>query len=156
MQTKCRFEQYSPAHVQLKIYSIWQVLLQYFVMEHSILAQQFSTSFKLYMQWSTTLKFHYTQCIWRKTQVCGLQIPYRENEDVKRFVCRAAVLTLIPMQEVEFLVQYTPIQTIDDCDNVPATTYFCNYVTEHWVESDRSLWNHYDTEGPRFANHLEG
>ncbi|KAJ8299548.1 hypothetical protein KUTeg_023608 [Tegillarca granosa] len=30
--------------------------------------------------------FHYTQCIWRKTQAYGLQIPYRENEDVKRLV----------------------------------------------------------------------
>ena len=33
-----------------------------------------------------------------------------------------------------------------------------DYVTETWVEEGflRATWNHYDTEGPRTNNHLEG
>ncbi|XP_071145121.1 uncharacterized protein [Mytilus edulis] len=26
----------------------------------------------------------------------------------------------------------------------------------YWVEANRQLWNHYQTEGPRTTNHLEG
>jgi hypothetical protein len=29
-------------------------------------------------------------------------------------------------------------------------------VTELWVEGQRFLWNHYQTEGPHTTNHLEG
>ncbi|XP_021359169.1 uncharacterized protein LOC110454121 [Mizuhopecten yessoensis] len=41
--------------------------------------------------------FHYTQCIWRKAKPTGLQTLYRENDDVKPLVRRAAVLPLIPL-----------------------------------------------------------
>ncbi|VDH98196.1 Hypothetical predicted protein, partial [Mytilus galloprovincialis] len=42
-----------------------------------------------------------TQCIWRKTQKCGLQLYYKENEDITRLVRRAAVLPLVPLHLVE-------------------------------------------------------
>jgi hypothetical protein len=29
-------------------------------------------------------------------------------------------------------------------------------VTEYWVESHQHIWNHFDTDGPRTTNHLEG
>ena len=33
---------------------------------------------------------------------------------------------------------------------------FTEYVTSYWVESNRHLWNHYQTDDPRTTNHLEG
>jgi hypothetical protein len=39
---------------------------------------------------------------------------------------------------------------------VPDTTSFTDYVTEFWVERNQFLWNHYQTEGPRTTNYLEG
>ena len=36
------------------------------------------------------------------------------------------------------------------------TTTFTDYVITNWVETNRHLWNHYETEGPWTKNHLEG
>ena len=48
-------------------------------------------------------------------------------------------------------------QTLEECDNdsVPVST-FKDYVTEQWVEGDRRFLNHYDNDGPRTTNHVEG
>ena len=40
--------------------------------------------------------FHFTQCIWRTTQKCGLQTYYKEDNDITRLVRRATVLPLVP------------------------------------------------------------
>ena len=45
--------------------------------------------------------FHYTQCIWRKTQDTGLQIHYKNNNHIKTLVRRAAVLPLVPIEHVQ-------------------------------------------------------
>lgn len=45
--------------------------------------------------------FHYIQCIWRKAQMTGLQIPYRDNEDIRKLARRAAALPLVPEHQVE-------------------------------------------------------
>jgi hypothetical protein len=42
--------------------------------------------------------FHYTQCIWRETQKCGLQTYYKKNDDITKLVRRAAVLPLVPQK----------------------------------------------------------
>ena len=38
--------------------------------------------------------FHYAQCIWWKTQKLGLTTAYRDNDNVRLFVRRAAVLPI--------------------------------------------------------------
>ena len=45
--------------------------------------------------------FHYTQCIWRKTQKLGLATAYRDNDNIRLFVRQAAVLPLVPPELVE-------------------------------------------------------
>ena len=45
--------------------------------------------------------FHFTQCIWRKTQKCGLQTYYKENNDITRLVRLVTVLPLVPQHLVE-------------------------------------------------------
>jgi hypothetical protein len=59
--------------------------------------------------------FHYTQAIWRKAQLTGLQIPYRDNDDVKTLVRRAALLPLIPLNKIED-VWFAALEDRDEAD----------------------------------------
>ncbi|KAJ8304337.1 hypothetical protein KUTeg_017920 [Tegillarca granosa] len=45
---------------------------------------------------------------------------------------------------------------MDEADIDINTTPFCDYVTEYWVENNRDIWSHFENEGPRTTNHLEG
>ena len=45
--------------------------------------------------------FHYTQCIWIKTQKLELATAYRDNDNVRLFIRRAVVLPLVPSELVE-------------------------------------------------------
>jgi len=99
--------------------------------------------------------FHYTQCIWRKVQSIGLQNHYMQNDDIRQLVRRAAVLPLVPMEHVED-VWFNALEDIGVSDVNINTDEFTDYITEFWVERNRHLWNHYETDGPRTTNHLEG
>lgn len=99
--------------------------------------------------------FHYAQAIWKKTQASGLQIPYRDNNDVKTLVRRAAILPLIPMDAIED-VWFQALEDRDDANITQITQTFTDYVTEQWVEGDRTRWNHFGTQGPRTNNNIEG
>ncbi|KAJ8304210.1 hypothetical protein KUTeg_017793 [Tegillarca granosa] len=48
------------------------------------------------------------------------------------------------------------LERINEADIDINTTPFCDYVTEYWVENNRDIWNHFENEGPRTTNHLEG
>ncbi|KAK3106289.1 hypothetical protein FSP39_017023 [Pinctada imbricata] len=99
--------------------------------------------------------FHFTQCIWRKTQESGLQVPYQEIDSVQQLVRRAAVLPLLSAEDVEDVWFYT-LEDFDAADSGVDVTTFTDYVTEYWVEGNRHLWNHFEAEGPRTTNNLEG
>jgi hypothetical protein len=106
----------------------------------------------------TTLKgcfFHYGQCIWRKVQECGLVVRFKNDDTVKRLVKRAAVLPHVPVHLVEDVWLFA-LEQNDELS--PAIVKFKDYVTETWVEGHRGrrMWNHYDTEGPRTTNNVEG
>ena len=73
----------------------------------------------------------------------------------RRHVRRAAVLPLVPLQRVED-VWFNALDDLEDADLPVNITPFADYVTAQWVEGDRVLWNHYDTDGPRTTNNLEG
>lgn len=97
--------------------------------------------------------FHYTQCIWRNVQSRGLVNDYKNNEEVRKLVLRAAVLPLVPPPSVEDVW----FNALEDCDiDTPQVMRFKDYVTENWVEGNRLSWNHYDNNGPRTTNHVEG
>ncbi|XP_060085237.1 uncharacterized protein LOC132564607 [Ylistrum balloti] len=98
--------------------------------------------------------FHFNQCIWRKAQSTGLQTLYRDNDDVKLLVRRAAVLPLIPLDRIED-VWFQTLQEADDADIPHPVLPFTDYVTEQWIEGDRTTLNHFSTEGPRTTNHLK-
>ena len=62
--------------------------------------------------------------------------------------------TLIPPE----LVEDVWFNALEDSEEIAInTTAFADYVTEYWVEgNNRQQWNHFDNEGPRTNNHLEG
>ena len=84
-----------------------------------------------------------------------LRYRWRGWRDINRLVRRAAVLPLLPMQNIEDVWLHT-LEDIDNADTNINTVSFTDYVTEQWVENNRDLWNHHNTEGPRTTNHLEG
>ena len=97
---------------------------------------------------------HYIQRIWRKAQMTGLQIPYRDNEDIRKLVRRAAALPLVPEHQVED-TWFHCLQDLDDTDLPVDTTPFTDYIIAQWIERDHTVWNHFNTEGPRTTNHIE-
>ncbi|XP_060080916.1 uncharacterized protein LOC132560271 [Ylistrum balloti] len=99
--------------------------------------------------------FHYTQSIWRRAQATGLQILYKDNDAVKTLVRRAAILPLVPLEDIED-VWFQALENRDDADLTQQTQTFTDYVTEQWIEGDRQLWNHFHTEGPRATNSVKG
>ena len=48
------------------------------------------------------------------------------------------------------------LEDLEDDDTNTPTLAFTDYITSYWVESNRHIWNHYQTDGPRTTNHLEG
>lgn len=98
--------------------------------------------------------FHFTQAVWRKAQITGLQIPYREDDNVKKLIRRAAVLPLVPLDSIED-VWFQALEDRDEADLTEVTETFTDYVTEQWVNGDRLIWNHFGTNGPRTNNNLE-
>ncbi|XP_060086051.1 uncharacterized protein LOC132565428 [Ylistrum balloti] len=98
--------------------------------------------------------FHFTHNVWKKAQTTGLQTLYRDNEDVRTLIRRAAVLPLVPMDCIEDVWLQT-LEDLEDAEVPQNTTPFTDYVTEQWVEGDRPLWNHFQTDGPRTTNNLE-
>ena len=47
------------------------------------------------------------------------------------------------------------LHTLEDIDNADTNINSVNF-TEQWVENNRDLWNHHNTEDSRTTNHLEG
>jgi hypothetical protein len=47
---------------------------------------------------------------------------------------------------------------LENNDNdTPEVTRFAYYVAEQWVEGQQlESWNHYDNDGPRITNNVEG
>ena len=80
----------------------------------------------------------------------GLQIPYRDNEDIRKLVA----LPLVPENQVED-AWFHCLQDLDDTDLPVDTTSFTDYIITQWIERDHTVWNHINTEGPRTTNHIE-
>jgi len=98
--------------------------------------------------------FHFTRAVWRKAQITGLQIPYREDDNVKKLIRRAAVLLLDPLDSIED-VWFQALEDRDEADLTELTETFTDYVTEQWVNGDRLVWNHFGSNRPQTNNNIE-
>lgn len=98
--------------------------------------------------------FHFAQCIWRRTQKCGLATDYSSNVEVRKFVRRTAALPLVPLDMVEDVW----LDIIADSPQHDKVTDLMDYVTSTWNEDNWSpaMWNHFGNEGHRTNNNLEG
>ena len=107
---------------------------------------------------TTTTKgcyFHFCQCLIRKLQTLGLQVAYRENHNVGRFIRQTAALAFVPEQFVRLtwigIKAAAPHQVhgVDD---------FSRYFEVTWLAGNYclSLWNVYESPGERTNNHIEG
>ena len=74
--------------------------------------------------------FHYTQCIWRKVQDTGLQVPYKENNDINKLVRRTAVLPLLPVNDLEDVWFYA-LENLEEADTNTPTLAFTDYITSY-------------------------
>ncbi|XP_067679730.1 uncharacterized protein [Haliotis asinina] len=89
--------------------------------------------------------FHYRQALVKHARNCGLQGAYKNDDNVRTFVRRALALSLVRVCDVENFWCCALL------------VLFADYVTEQRVEGgELLLWNHFDTDGPRTTNHVEG
>ena len=102
--------------------------------------------------------FHYGRTVWKYANKCNQVVrraiappPPPACSGVNQVVPRAIALPLVPV----FLVGDVWFHQMS-----PKTPTFSasDYTTTYWVEGEqgRSTWNHYDTDGPRTTNHVEG
>ncbi|XP_041372706.1 uncharacterized protein LOC121385978 [Gigantopelta aegis] len=98
--------------------------------------------------------FHYTQCIWRRTQKVGLATEYSENDEIQKVVRRASTLPMVPLDKIEDVWA----DTIADSPQGAQVTQLMDYVTNTWIEGPLSpeMWNHFGNDSHRTNNHLEG
>jgi hypothetical protein len=68
--------------------------------------------------------FHFTQCIWGKAQACGLAVQNRQDSQTQKLVRRAAVIPLVPAQQVDNVWLNA---LVDNDDNSIQTTKFKDY-----------------------------
>jgi hypothetical protein len=66
----------------------------------------------------------------------GLQVTYRNNDDIPQLVRRAAVLPLVPMGLIEDL-WFKALNDLEDIDIPANTTTFTDYLTTQWIDGDR-------------------
>ena len=78
---------------------------------------------------------------------------FKDGDEFRRRVRRAAVLLLVPENSVEE-VWFQALE--DNQDDSPPVMRFKEYVTETRVEGHLQHLNHYDNDGPRTTNAVEG
>lgn len=93
-----------------------------------------------------------------------LAIAYKNDLQVRKLVRRVSVLPLVERSAINELW----IQIQRDAQNHQgneqqsrAIQSFINYVVTTWVDEDsalfhRDVWNHWENQGPRTTNHIEG
>ncbi|RWS22729.1 uncharacterized protein B4U80_09036 [Leptotrombidium deliense] len=111
--------------------------------------------------------FHYTQCIYRHVQSCGLSVEYLHSigndesnnveADFKKVVRRFLALPFLPLTELEDA--HTEI--MEDIDlNDQRVSAFSDYHLDNWFKDGstypRELWNQYRNFCDRTNNGVEG
>ena len=102
--------------------------------------------------------FHFTQCLWRKVQECGLQVEYnKRNSQVKKMVKRCSALAFLPLDRVDNAWKLI----FDDAPDHPGVRCFLDYMVETWIDDifaifPPKIWGHHGNYGQRTTNNLEG
>ena len=85
--------------------------------------------------------FHFTQALWRKIQVLGLQQEYTENERMQDCFRQYMALAFLPIDDVPLAFA----RVADNGDGLhPAFQDFMDYVHQQWIDNTNIpllLWN---------------
>ena len=97
--------------------------------------------------------FHYTQAVWRKPNA----LVYKSSTEITTFdnLWEKQLLPLVSMNLIED-VCFNALNDLDDIDTPANTTTFTSYVITQWIDGDRQIWNHFNTDVPCIINHIEG
>lgn len=98
--------------------------------------------------------FHYAQAIWRRVQHLGMVQLYNGNPAFRMLVRRFSAMALCPLQLLDELW----MAIINE--QPPGCQLLVDYMEHTWVGDGslfpRNIWNHFDGDGIRTNNHLEG
>lgn len=102
--------------------------------------------------------FHYSQCIWRKVQNCGLVSAYKNNKEVKDTIKRVSALPFLPINHITDA--WINIHSKAPEEQLPKLTEFLDYTSNTWINEEeclfeRKMWNHYQNYKMRTTNSVE-
>ncbi|RNA07258.1 hypothetical protein BpHYR1_013612, partial [Brachionus plicatilis] len=106
---------------------------------------------KIYGCW-----FHFNQAIIRYLfNKCNKQALYYNDYNFKQWIRKFSALALVPLNDVKtgWNIILSTVPVILDSDILKFIKYFVNT----WLQGKYGFsWNHFDNNGPRTNNHLEG
>uniref|UniRef100_A0A914XJV7 MULE transposase domain-containing protein n=1 Tax=Plectus sambesii TaxID=2011161 RepID=A0A914XJV7_9BILA len=106
-------------------------------------------------------RFHYSQAIVRNADRVGLKAAKRKVRPIRHWLQRILGLSLLPPHLVKSIwteVLRHPPQDRGCREYLPAMRRFVKYFEKVWLSDDVriELWNHFDNEGARTTNAVEG
>lgn len=101
---------------------------------------------------------HFDQAIWRKVMSLGLKNMFTVSKQFKTTVTYISALSLIPIHKIfevwDIIINFVPRGNIQ-------IDQFLDYVYRTWIDNNRAtfhwnMWSHYDNNGARTNNAVEG
>ena len=100
--------------------------------------------------------FHFCQCLTRQVQALGMQVRYREEQEIRTFIRKTAALAFVPVRYIRLAWQAIKAEA----PNEPGTCIadFIAYFEQTWLVENYppSLWNVFNMETVRTNNRVEG
>ena len=103
---------------------------------------------------TTTGYYRFSQALMRKFQNIGLQVAYREDANVNRFLRRTAALAFVPVRFVRLAWQAIKVSA----PQLPCIQEFIRYFEDTWLVGNfpLTMWSVCQNDSFRTNNHLEG
>ena len=98
--------------------------------------------------------FHFSQSLFKHIVSLGFKDIYTKDAVIKEWFKKVFALALVPLDDVDTLWAHIIITQPE----LPNTTKFLDYVVHTYFEGDFAIksWNHFETDGPRTNNNMEG
>jgi hypothetical protein len=102
--------------------------------------------------------FHFNQCIWKQIKKKDLQNAFETEASIKAWLKKLSSLAFVPQNSM----RDAWLMIVNDMYHLPYEHFdklygLLLYFNAVWFQKfEISLWNHYDTVGPRTNNHVEG
>uniref|UniRef100_A0A914WX99 MULE transposase domain-containing protein n=1 Tax=Plectus sambesii TaxID=2011161 RepID=A0A914WX99_9BILA len=147
---------------ELGLPKVKRILLDFEWSAIKALRQLFAKDFKRFNHIIISgCRFHYSEAIIRNADKVGLKSAKRKVRPICHWVQRILGLSLLPSSLVKSIwtaVLKHPPQESGCREYLPAMRRFIKYFEKIWVKDNEmiELWNHYDNDGSRTTNAVEG